>query len=369
MSTIDFNVREGNPLSHSIFTDNVKLEKKVDIELIKQMIQCVLDYRFSEIVKRSIDEFDGRLNFACPYCGDSAKDIFRKRGNLYFKNMAYKCFNCGVYGNLYNFMNDYKEFCNFDDRDLFILRNYKGTVYQQNKRTLDFFNKEKIKEFSFSRDFIKEKFGFTEISECSKGSYYLRKRHQRDDGQFLYNPKYSSLVILNCDYENNIIGFQTRSLSKNSKQRFFTYTLSKIYDELGMNFPKEAEGLDGISNIFNILRIDYTQNITVFEGPFDSFLYFNSLALSGATKNLPFEVENIHYWYDNDITGIKRSIKYLKEGHYVFLWKKYLKDMNIIELNPPKDLNDLVIYGIEKNIQLLPFADYFSNKKLDMYYI
>jgi DNA-directed RNA polymerase subunit RPC12/RpoP len=35
------------------------------------------------------------IEMACPICGDSAKNLHRKRGNLFLNNMFYVCFNCG----------------------------------------------------------------------------------------------------------------------------------------------------------------------------------------------------------------------------------------------------------------------------------
>ena len=45
--------------------------------------------------KQHINEDDDKLNFACPYCGDSENDASKKRGNIFLKTGTYKCFNDG----------------------------------------------------------------------------------------------------------------------------------------------------------------------------------------------------------------------------------------------------------------------------------
>ena len=64
---------------------------------IKDFIKDVLKKRFSDNkIKQTLDDSDSdKLNFACPYCGDSNKDSSKKRGNFYLSSNTYKCFNDG----------------------------------------------------------------------------------------------------------------------------------------------------------------------------------------------------------------------------------------------------------------------------------
>ena len=74
-------------------------ELKLDMNYIESKIQNILNREFKDIPqKRVIKRFPtnsnpDRLNFACPICGDSERTLSKKRGNLYFKNMQYICFN------------------------------------------------------------------------------------------------------------------------------------------------------------------------------------------------------------------------------------------------------------------------------------
>jgi hypothetical protein len=167
--------------------------------------------------------------------------------------------------------------------------------------------------------------------------------------------------------ENKVIGMVLRSLNENSKNKYLTYKLSKIYDKMNLIYDDDIDNIDNISSIFNITNINLNDTITIFEGPIDSFFYKNSLAISGIGKSMPFDIEYIQYWFDNDTTGINKSKDLLKDGKKVFLWKKYLNDVNISK--NIKDLNELIVYSNKNNITLKNFDEYFTNNRLDLYYL
>ena len=64
---------------------------------LTEFISDLLKKRFKDdFHKQEINDEDvGKLNFACPYCGDSQKDSTKKRGNIYLRTSTYKCFNDG----------------------------------------------------------------------------------------------------------------------------------------------------------------------------------------------------------------------------------------------------------------------------------
>lgn len=45
-----------------------------------------------------------RLNFRCPYCGDSKKDKLKTRGWFYYKTDSFNCFNCGKSDSAYGLL-------------------------------------------------------------------------------------------------------------------------------------------------------------------------------------------------------------------------------------------------------------------------
>jgi hypothetical protein len=72
-------------------------------------IQQILEKRFSEQEKRRISEKSGRLNFACPYCGDSHRNAHAKRGNFYYNRLIFICFNCDKKTTFDRFCKDFNE--------------------------------------------------------------------------------------------------------------------------------------------------------------------------------------------------------------------------------------------------------------------
>ena len=121
-----------------------------------------------------------------------------------------------------------------------------------------------------------------------------------------------------------------------------------LSEPLGQKYIDEEDGienisanLDKLSGIFNIMNINMSNMITIMEGPIDSLVIPNSIALQGASKTLNgfFDnMKNIRFLFDNDKTGKEMSIKKLKEHKKIFLWSLYLKTKGIKDV---KDINDL----------------------------
>ena len=128
--------------------------------------------------------------------------------------------------------------------------------------------------------------------------------------------------------------------------------------------------MDFLSNIFGIFQVDLNRPITAFEGPLDSFLFPNSIALCSAKNSLPFEIEGARYFYDNDATGREWSVKRITEGKPVFLWKKYIQENELIMFEHKiKDLNDLLIFIKRSKKPCKKFAEYFSTDRYDIIWI
>ena len=112
---------------------------KVKLDIVKSKVQLVLNKRFVSGPRTIINLHRDRLNFACPFCGDSSDDNYKKRGNLYFNNLMYHCYNGGCSHPHSNFIEFIKEFnesiTNLDDLSSF----------------LDYMNNNKYDKFIISR--------------------------------------------------------------------------------------------------------------------------------------------------------------------------------------------------------------------------
>lgn len=348
------------------------LDKTVSSEEYKERISSLLipllQERFKgQIPKQIIKSHHDRITFSCPYCGDSMQSAYKKRGNIIlkgkFKNF-FKCFNCGEFKRVDHFFKDFKTDLELDVINYISDNNGDFTTLSSNNiNSSILFNLAKIEEYALDRELIKSKFNLEEVQNHSV-SIWLKKRLQFQNEKFLYNPLKNYLLILNLTPSKKIIGFQKRVFQTfKSQNKYMTYKLSTIYNILNID-KKIPEDIDGISQIFGILYLNINLPITLFEGPFDSFLFRNSIANTGANKNFPIDLP-IRYFYDDDVTGRKKSIEKINNQESVFLWTKF-KNENNIPNRKKWDLNDMLIYGKENNIKFPLFDNYFSDNSLDI---
>ena len=337
-------------------------------EKIKGLVQEVLDNRFHEHEKRRISEKVGRLNFACPYCGDSYSDLHKKRGNFYYSGYKFHCYNCGKHRSINGFLKDFSKKL---DTDEIVYVNSMQTDSDFSVKKIDpflFLDRGLLERVAFNRQQLDEFYGATPIDHKRIFSY-LKKRLQPEFTKFSWDPEREKLFIYHViPGTQKVLGFQIRNFK--STPKYMTWKLSRIYEDLGVQPTQEVIEIDKISTTFGILNLDFKQPITVFEGPLDSFLFKNAVATCSSKNDFPLEMGKLRYMYDYDTAGREAAMKRIQEGYPVFLWKKYLKDAGI-DHSPNKklDLTDLLIYAKRKNISLPRFGEYFSTSGYDAYWL
>lgn len=349
------------------------LDSKLSIQeyrgMLTSLLQPILDQRFSSASPKSkILHKHDRINFACPYCGDSMKSDYSKRGNFIFTGKYrnfYKCHNCGEFKRIDQFFKEYKvelklDAINYTMDNLGDFTSYEGGKFDMSA-LLDM---EHIDKYALGREEIMEFFKLVEVKDSAVWSW-LKNRHQYDTSKFLYNPAKNYLLILNLTPSGKILGVQKRTFSGNN--RFETYKLSKLYQimnkELDVN-EEQKDYLDMLSMVFNICLLNFSKPITLFEGPMDAFLFKNSIANTGANKELQIDIP-VRYWYDSDATGKRKAMQHLEMGHEIFLWEKFILDIGA----PHKlkhDWNDIVTWAKTNNVQLPIIDNYFSDDQLDL---
>lgn len=383
-SKMDFLGNEINP--DEIGTvDKEELAKK-----IKRSIERILLSRFpSDPVKSVLDpvkQKPDRFTFSCPHCGDSSKNSRNQRGHAHLGNMAYKCWNGGchvAFQSLYNFLKHFgriEEDFNISEQ-AYIRGNFtreKGnnsgisnnsTSYNTNS-IHKIHNIIDIDKYAIPRADIMSKLGLTEIVSSPVALKMLKARKQISDDMrhFAYNTWNNNLYILNLSKDKmGVIGIQIRFHNPNPK-RFHSYQYSDIWEKIfkvGDVKDEIKQKMDRLSMIYNILHIDYRKPIYIFEGSIDSHHVPNSIATWSASTKLYLPTGK--YLYDNslkDEAGLVAATHMLNEGHYVFLWKKFLNDYP--DYYECKDLND--VYKKEY-ISPHKLDEYFSNYNLDILYL
>ena len=343
---------------------------------IRSLVKAVVVQEHNHPSKQMVKEMPGRLSVACPYCGDSTTDMLKKRGNMYWDTLQYHCYNCNEHGDLNRFLKDFDlklrestdridviEYIKDKKVDIKQIETLKHGIYvKANEHAID------INDF-------KKHFGAKSIEPGDFPWFYLRDRAlHKKTSEFLYSNNGKNLWILNKTPDGKILSCQSRKLGK-YKSRYLTYDLAKLHEEMGREFPftdEDKTALTKLSTLFNIMRIDMTRSVTIFEGPLDAMFMQNSIALATAGRSTTEldEIPTTRYMFDNDETGKKKMLEKLRNNKSVFMWSKFLSDFKL-NTYTIKDLNDLVLkcYELKQVEPLKKIEDYFTTSKLDALYI
>ena len=294
----------------------------------------LVDSKYIGLVSSRLQKFkrvkSDLYNFRCPICGDSTRNKNKARGYFYLvkNNTNFKCHNCGASLSFNNF-----------------LKQIDPTLHKQ-------YTLEKFKEghtgkgfvveapkLEFKKPVFKRKIYLPKASEVPVAKEYLEKRKLNPE-KFYFADKFkewtntqkvtfdtigrdeSRIIIPMYDMDNNLIGFQGRSLVPNSV-KYITVMLDE-----------EAPKIYGLDSINEKLPI------YVVEGPFDSTFVSNSVALCGSDGDVRcIEGSDIIFVYDNEPRNreiVNRIDKCISRGESVIIWPN-----GIIE----KDINDMVLAG------------------------
>ena len=376
---------------------NIELDK----DYIKSKIQEILDKVHPEHQKRVIRVYPERFNFACPICGDSQKNVNAKRGNLYFKNMQFICFNedqCSR--SLPKLLNTFD--IQIDLQKKMDIYNYIDANIKFNKKDDNFvINKlDKLVDI----DFMTEKFNndpsiqfsnFLPIQKNSAQYQYLKYDRLIENFENIYQadfsvtPRWSEKVIIMLNKSGKkVLGIQLRNLKSGDKRLFKIFNFEKLYNMLHTEEesldPLEAISYNKISNFYNILNVDWDKPVTIFEGYLDSIFYPNSIGAIGlnAIDEMSFlmsEDLDLQFFFDQDNIGVRKASTMLDAGNKVFLWQKLVEKLLINKtdkykakryLLKIKDLNSLV--QEMKNTEpysKLKLYKFFSNDYFDKLYL
>jgi hypothetical protein len=371
----------------------------LDTNYITSLLQQIVDAEFSTSVERKIFNHGKNLNLRCPYCHEGRTKT-KKRGNLYFDKMIYVCFRCGKKTTLDRMLKDFS--LTIDPQKKLELINYlnEQISYQDVEddifdhkfdKLIDLGEIERI--FNDSQHVITD---FKPVADNSKVYQYLISRAiSKNLQKNIWEGKYWTssdrwepvIIILNRRGEK-VLGAQIRNLKIGKARLFKIYNFETLYkwvkdvEEVTDIDISELVIYNKLSYYFNILNINFSERITIFEGYLDSLFYPNSLGVIGVNTDLRFiETNNldIQYFYDNDEVGHKNAETKIREGRRVFLWKKLFEDIvnqkksddpyNLMwRINKVKDLNKLAEL-VQEPYSKLNLENYFSLDALDLRWI
>ena len=273
-------------------------------------------------------------NFRCPYCGDSEHNKNKARGFVFQHkgDLIYKCHNCQISVPFPKLLQDlnpnlYKEYrlekftSPKQQRDMRKIKRIVSAtpVFKKNiladLTPLANLNKtHPAKEYILKRKLPLEALYFTEKFKGWTNSVKPGTFHEisKDEGR---------IIIPFKDSEGNVFGFQGRSLHSTGI-RYITILLQ-----------------EGQPKIFGLDTLDHDSIAYITEGPLDSLLLNNGLAMAGADVSLPSSVLHPVYVYDNEPRNKAITDKVedrINKGDSVVIWPSEVKE---------KDINDMYLAG------------------------
>ena len=295
----------------------------------------------------------GRMNIACPVCGDSKHNSREKRGIIHLDTMTYKCWNGGCPQNwmrMETFLQKFGELQNFTDAELNAIRRKSSEMTENSgARAAQSANVTQVSglgKYAIPRDDIMREMRLVEVDSCYEAREYLKGRKQlsRDNRHFAWKRSTGDLHMLNLSQDREgVIGVQIRRSNPKGKQRFFTMNYERLWDDLfGVdNLNEEIKvKVNRASMIYNILGVNYSEEIWVFESTIDSHHVPNSLATWGTGTRI--YLPNGVYAFDNsaiDRAGRVAATEMLALEHRCFLWKRFSDEYP--HLSGCKDFNDI----------------------------
>lgn len=370
---------------------------------IKDFIKDVLKKRFSDNkIKQTLDDSDSdKLNFACPYCGDSNKDSSKKRGNFYLSSNTYKCFNdgCLVYVKDREFISKFARKYSLDIPSIKEAKlKHRPLKSTRKGHMLEFLMLPKINSSLLNIKDVSERFNLKPCLNAGPSSEvykYASSRYLMDLPVFrdtcYYDISDSKIHIFNMDISSGkILGMSTRKIVDNSPgPRYDIKNYSDFANKAklvtGLT-DDEIKMLDNINNYFNILNVKFNKPIPVTEGQFDSMFLDNAIATTGVTKSKSLlgtliSTENARIFFDNDKAGKQESMKLIQKDYRVYMWSKFIGDLrkkhynHIKEINDITDINKLYQFYMKIGSNIKPsefnevLSKYYSESQYDAMFI
>jgi hypothetical protein len=373
----------------------------LDKDYIKGLIQIILNKSHTDNRKKNIREYPDKLQICCPLCGDSSKSTGynKKRGNLYFKNMMYICYNESTCSRSFvKFLDTFGIKMDMEKKIQMYEYIEKNIKITGSKNDVAVTKLDKLINIDELCEFFKDNKNrkLTNLSPLKFGSvvynHVVNKRmiiNHSDiyEGLFYHSERFKQPVMVFMNKSNNkVISMQVRNLLEGDKRYFKIYDFSEIHDMMYSDSSldeQERISYNKLSHFFNIFNIDFTSTINMFEGYVDSLFMPNSIGQIGINTDVSFllneEGIDLRFVYDNDKSGFRKAEEMLKNGHKVFLWNKFLLDLlkkykgNKAEMACKlslgiKDFNKLAIKMKKPLTELFNFDQYFSSDNLDKLY-
>lgn len=287
------------------------------------------------------------INFRCPICGDSKKNMTKKRGYFYRRTGTYYCFNCGTSMTGYAFL---RAICPHDVFDS-IINEYKVLNFNSivkgksgNAESSIEINSSGIEILSPSPSYkylLEMGWKTRPLSEAAMSYLDQRKipEGKRDMMLSMFDPSGREFIVIMYIWDDSTIYHQLANFNK--------------YDIKGQGsvkyiFPKDENINFQQKPVFNIGNVNVSfPYIICTEGVFDSLFVKNGVALGGRSLT-EYQMKMISTFYprhrivlafDNDQPGIQAALRHMERYPDLL----YLDMYDLLNAANVKDLNDFVL--------------------------
>ena len=363
---------------------------------IISVIQRVVNKEFSTKVESTVITHEDRVQFRCPYCHEGRTKT-KKRGNIYLNKLLFICFRCGKKTSFDKFCKDFNEIIE-PDKKLEMIEHLSNVVTYSDYEG-DFIDakfNDLIDMTDLERVFNQDLTPITDFKPIQQNSgvykYLLGRGITPEFHKNIYQAKYWKnedeyewIIAMLNRRDNKVLGIQIRNLKEGKKRMFKIYNYENLLEWVNLTKENTEHDMNKIvvynklSYYFNIMNVDFSKKITIFEGYLDSLFFPNSIGLVGVNTSLNFIENNnldIRYLFDNDEAGNKKAEEKIKENYPVFLWNKLFEDIVckkkskdpeklLYRISKVKDINKLSEF-VPNPYRKLELENFFSNDILDL---
>jgi len=314
-------------------------------------IQKEFLYRLSPTLKNFKWKSNG-ANFSCPICGDSKKSETKARGYIFEKENLYNyfCHNCGFSSNFSFFLKTVNSILHTEYlKELFLDKKRTDTIMSSLKpkpiksentainyikaQTLDALKdghaaKEYAKRRKIPEKYLKELFFVSAFGDWVRKYYDSNYTGGNDE----------RIIIPFYNGKKQLVAFQGRALSGNTKLRYITIKLNE-------KAPK----------IYNFDNVDIKRKIYIVEGPIDSMFLPNSIAIAGSDVTKTLDKLNFDFVFVADREPrnpeiVKKIANMIERKYKVALLPESMRG---------KDINEYILNGFSAS-QIVQMIDRFT---------
>lgn len=302
-----------------------------------------VDKKYISFISSSLDKFvwkkDTLANCRCPFCGDSDKNRSKARGYFFpFKERwVFKCHNCGISCGVHKVLQQVAPALAMEySKESYAERISPNSTIESSTEKPKTPKRRKVNPLDglprlidLHRDHPAVRYilgrGLPDscLSELMYAQDFTKVGRNIDADYFQKDRKEDSRIVIPFfDRSGTFIGVQGRSLDPSNSLRYITL---------------KAKGQEKLW--YGLWKVDATQRVYIVEGPLDSMILPNCIAMVGASAadELPdfLQHSDVVYVLDNEPRNrhiVEYNSELIESGKQVCIWPTWISEKDINEM-------------------------------------